>query len=206
MAHNLPTRAALDQQFPPQILKMARLQYEENIRPELQTGDFIFFSGNHWMSNLIRFKSKSAWSHVGMVLRIEEINRTFLIESIMENGVRVIPISAILKDYHGNNRPYNGRIGWARHTALTDIQKIQLREVALEHLTKQYDGKEFLRVAWRSVIGRQKLFPDNKFTCSELIHECFKAIKIRLEYDKGLFISPGSIWRNAAVEMMGMVL
>jgi hypothetical protein len=205
MAENISNRVALDRLYPQLNLYNARLRYENEVRPNLQTGDLIFFSGNHWLSGLIRLKSKSAWSHVGMVLKIEEIDRTFLIESIMENGVRVIPISAILTDYHGDNKPYNGRIGWARHTELTPELKVELRVAALDLLTKQYDGKEFFRVAWRTIVGRQKLFPDKKFTCAELIHDCFKTLKIRLEYDKGLFISPGSIWRNKAVEIMGIL-
>lgn len=202
----LKTKAELDEQFKKIPIKQARRLFDEEIKAQLQTGDFIFFSGKHWLSSLIRWRSKSAWSHVAMVIRIDEINRIFLIESVIENGVRLIPVSSILKDYHGDEKPYNGRVGWARYEGLTEEQKTIIRSTAFDHLTKQYDRKDFVRVAWRTIIGRQKLFPDKKFTCAELIHDCFQKAKIRLNYDRGLFISPGSIWRNKPVEMKGILL
>ncbi len=206
MALRLSSREELDEKFSTFSIEEAKKKYSSKVKKELETGDLIFFSGNHWLSGLIRWRSKSAWSHVGMVIRIEEIGHTFLIESIMETGVRLIPVSSIYKYYHGDGNPYNGRVAWARYEGITDEQKFELREIAFGLLNKQYDGQEFLRVMVRTIIGREKLFPDNKFTCAELIHHCFLKVKLRLEYDRGLFISPGSVWRNKRVEMKGILL
>ena len=207
MAQNLLNRQELDTFYPKLPSASGLKTYYSQFKQTLQTGDLIFYSGNHWLSGLIRWRSKSAWSHVGMVIRVDEIGHIFIIESVVEkNGVRLIPVSSIYRDYGGDNKPYNGRVVWARYLNLTDEQKNEMRASSLELLNKQYDSKEFLRVAWRSFTGRQKLFPDNKFTCAELIHHCFQKARIRLNYDRGLFISPGSIWRDKNVEMMGVLL
>ena len=73
-------------------------------------------------------------------------------------------------------------------------------------MTKQYDSKEFLRVFWRTFIGRERLFPDHKFTCAEYVHECFLKAEIKLKYDKGMFISAGAFWKNKFIEMKGVIL
>jgi uncharacterized protein YycO len=206
MADDFGSKKALEREVPKFGKQKARLNYEKNIRPFVKTGDLFFFSGDHWLSGLIRWRSKSAWSHVGMVIKIEEIDRVFLVESVLEAGVRMIPLSFVVKNYHGINTPYEGRVAWARHSAVNEAVAKQLKISILEQLSKQYDGREFTRVAWRSIMGREKLFRDHKYTCSELIYETFKSAKLKIEYERGFFISPGSIWRNAAVEMLGNVI
>jgi hypothetical protein len=206
MAIDFGSKKALEKSIPILGKRNALANYEQNIRQNVKTGDLFFFSGDHWLSGLIRWRSKSAWSHVGMVIRLDEIDRVFLVESIMEVGVRMIPLSFVIKNYHGTNTPYQGRVAWARHNKMNDESAKQLKIFILDQLTKQYNEREFVRVAWRSVVGREKLFKDNKFTCSELIYETFKQINLRMNYERGFFISPGSIWRNDEVEMMGNVI
>jgi cell wall-associated NlpC family hydrolase len=76
MAIRLSSRKELDELFPRKGIQEIRRNYE-SLRNDLQTGDLIFLSGNHWLSALIRRRSKGAWSHVGIVVRIEEISRFF---------------------------------------------------------------------------------------------------------------------------------
>jgi Permuted papain-like amidase enzyme, YaeF/YiiX, C92 family len=206
MAQDFGSKKILDKTIPKLGKDKARQNYEENIRPHVKSGDLFFFSGDHWLSGLIRWRSKSAWSHVGMVVKLEEIDRVFLVESILEVGVRMIPLSFVVKNYDGKNNPYAGRVAWARHQKVTEDDSKQLKISILEQLSKQYDGREFTRVAWRSLVGREKLFKDHKYTCSELIHHSFREAKLKIEYERGFFISPGSVWRNAAIEMMGLVI
>jgi len=206
MAIDFGSKRLLDRTYKKLGRETAWKNYEQNIRPNVRTGDLFFFSGNHWMSKLIRWRSESAWSHVGMVVKIEEIDRVFLVESIIEQGVRMIPLSFVIRNYDGKKNAYDGRVGWCRHRLVDEVIAKDLKISILEQLSKQYDGREFTRVAYRSLVGREKLFRDYKFTCSELIHYCFREAKLRIEYERGFFISPGSIWRNEEVEMMGIVI
>ncbi|CAH0994303.1 hypothetical protein EMA8858_00412 [Emticicia aquatica] len=205
MAFRLTSRKELDETFPKKGIQEIRRNYEA-IRNELQTGDLIFFSGNHWLSNLIRIRSKGAWSHVGIVVRIEEIDRVFLVESILEVGVRMIPMSFIIKDYDGRNHPYNGRVAWARFQNLPSDKALIIKEFALDNLSKQYDRKEYSRILWRTITGKAKVFHDNKYTCSEYVYEAFKRAGIYLKYERGDFISPSAIWSNEEIEMKAIII
>ncbi len=205
MALVLANRKKLDEMFPKKGIQEIRRNYEV-LRKELQTGDLIFFSGNHWLSELIRIRSKGAWSHVGIVVRIEEIDRVFLVESILEVGVRMIPMSFVIKDYDGKKHSYNGRVGWARIQDLGADKSLIIKEFALDNLSKQYDKKEYRRILWRTITGKAKVFHDDKYTCSEYIYEAFKHAGIYLKYEHGDFISPSAIWKNKEINMEGMII
>jgi Permuted papain-like amidase enzyme, YaeF/YiiX, C92 family len=199
------SKKELDDKFPKMGIRAIKENYE-NIRNQFQTGDLLFLSGNHWLSSLIRMRSKAAWSHVGIVIRVDEIQRLFLAESIIEVGVRLIPLSFVVKDYDGHKNPYNGRVGWARYKDLTQEQALKITEFCLDNLSKQYDRAEYWRVLWRTIVGREKIFHDNKYSCAEYVYEAFKSAGIHLKYDRGDFISPGGIWRNERIEMKGMII
>lgn len=184
------------------------IQNYNKIRAELKSGDLLFFSGDHWLSSLIRGRSRSAWSHMGIVVRLEEMNRVFLVESVLGNGVRMVPMSNVFNDYEGNQKPYVGRVAWARHQSLsTDTIKTRIiKEFCLDNLTKQYDNWEYFRIAWRTLLGSKELFHDDKFTCSEFVYEAFKFAGITLPKERGYFISPGAFWRLDEVEMKGVMI
>lgn len=205
MAVSLANRKALDEMFPQKGIRENIKNYEDH-RDNFQTGDLIFFSGNHWLSNLIRIRSKGAWSHVGVVIKIEEINRLFLVESILEVGVRMIPLSFVMKNYDGHYHYYNGRVSWARYEHLSDEQALIIKEFALDNLSKQYDKKEYYRILWRTIVGRKKIFHDDKYTCSEYVREAFKQANIYLKYERGDFISPAAIWSNPEIVLKSMII
>jgi uncharacterized protein YycO len=205
MAISLPNRKVLDEVFLQKGIRENIRSYEAN-RENFQTGDLIFFSGNHWLSNLIRIRSKGAWSHVGIVVKIEEINRLFLVESILEVGVRMIPLSFLLKNYDGHYHHYNGRIAWTRYENLSAEQALCIKEFALDNLSKQYDKKEYYRILWRTIVGKKKIFHDDKYTCSEYIREAFKHAGIYLKYERGDFISPAAIWGNHEIIIKDIII
>lgn len=207
MAKQIKSKRILDKIYEYQSLN-TNLRFYETMRGEFKTGDLLFFSGDHWLSSLIRLRSKSAWSHVGMVIRIEELDRLFLIESVLEVGVRMLPLSFIYKDYDGKNRPYKGRVAWARHDLLTnDLMKQKaVKEFCVDNLSKQYDRKEYWRILWRSFWGFDNFFHDEKYTCAEYIYEAFKYARIELPKEKGVFISPGAFWRQKELEMKAILI
>lgn len=207
MAIALVNKRKLEKLFPRKSFNENQINYEE-VRKEFKSGDLIFFSGDHWLSGLIRWRSRSAWSHVGIVVKIEEMNRVFLVESTLETGVRLIPMSFVMKNYAGDNFPYGGRVAWARHKLLEKApEKIQLvKEFCLDNLTMQYDNKEYLRILWRTLVGSKELFHDDKYTCAEYVWEAYKHANIELPKEHGYFISPGAFWRQNGVEMMSILI
>ena len=95
-----------------QIESLPVLAYRE-LRPKLKSGDLLFTSGDYLASQLIRKFTESPWSHVGIVFRVDAIDRVLLLESVEDMGVRFAPLSKYLSDYEGG-KPYRGRIVVAR--------------------------------------------------------------------------------------------
>jgi hypothetical protein len=207
MARQIKSKRVLDKIYEYQTLG-TNLRFYEAMRSEFKTGDLLFFSGDHWLSGLIRWRSKSAWSHVGMVIRIEELDRVFLIESVLEVGVRMLPLSFIYKDYDGRNKPYKGRVAWAKHELLDSdfVKQKAVKEFCVDNLSKQYDRKEYWRILWRSFWGFDNFFHDEKYTCAEYIYDAFKYANIELPKEKGVFISPGAFWRQKELEMKAILI
>ncbi|WP_304232015.1 YiiX/YebB-like N1pC/P60 family cysteine hydrolase [Jiulongibacter sediminis] len=204
MALPLYKKSKLESLFP-RHKPQTNLQNYNEIRSELQTGDFLFFSGDHWLSSLIRRRSRSAWSHVGIVIRLEELDRIFLIESVLENGIRMVPMSFVFKDYDGHQKPYAGRVGWTRHKEIGQnlTMQRQIKEFCLDNLTKQYDRAEYYRILWRSFVGLKEIFEDDKYTCAEFIKAAFELVGVEPPREYSYFISPGAFWRMDEMEMMG---
>jgi hypothetical protein len=56
--------------------------YNYNIhRGSINTGDIILFSGKGRISNIIKWVSKSKWSHVGVAIKIKEFDMILCLES-----------------------------------------------------------------------------------------------------------------------------
>lgn len=207
MAISLKHKKELENRFPKKTIEDS-LDYYQSQRNNFKTGDLIFFSGDHWLSTLIRWKSKSAWSHIGIVVKIDEIDKVFLLESTLETGVRMMPLSFVFSNYDGHNKPYTGRVAWARHEAFAEdsILANQIKNFCLDNLTKQYDRKEYWRILYRSFIGRKKRFKDDKFTCAEYVHEAFNNASIHIPRENGIFLSPGAFWRMRTIEKIAILI
>lgn len=207
MALGLYTKRKLEEEFP-KLDRITNIQNYNKIRSELKSGDLLFFSGDHWLSSLIRWRSRSAWSHVGLVVIIEEMERVFLIESVLENGVRMVPMSNVFKDYDGMGKPYVGRVAWTRHSEISQSEeKIRkVKEFCLDNLTKQYDNLEYLRILWRTLMGSKEIFRDSKFTCAEFILEAYQYAGVELPKEHGYFISPGVFFRQEEVELKSILI
>lgn len=189
MAHEL-TQEQLTQ-IPPRKYKI--------IRNELQTGDLIFCSGNYFFSKLIQKFTKSVWSHVGIIYKDEKLDRILVLESEKLYGVRLAPLSKYVKDYHGKNKPYKGKVIIARVNATTDYK--QAISFGMDELTKPYDNVEVIRIAIRILFGITRRETNRNYICSELVQECFKKENIIFK-DNDTKISPDDIWKDERVNML----
>ena len=176
------------------------------LRDQLRTGDLVFCSGTYFFSNAIRWVTKSVWSHIGIIYRDDALERIFILESETFIGVRVAPLSKYLRDYHGRNKPYRGRMFIARLapeiTAETHKKAVS---TGLDELTKPYDNLEIFRIAIRILfkIGRKNR--DRKYICSELVYEAFRKADVVFHF-RHRSISPDDIWIDSRVAPLGRLL
>ncbi|MCI0651743.1 MAG: hypothetical protein L0Z55_07655 [Planctomycetes bacterium] len=163
------------------------------IRSQLRSGDLLFASGDYLISKLIQHFTGSPWSHVGMILRAEAVDRVLLLESVEDVGVRFAPLSKYLEDYEGG-RPYKGRIVVARFAGVDkDFVKSAAR-FGIDELTRPYDKDEIAKIVGRIALGIGRKQKDREYICSELVFECFLRGGKEFAYDKRGFISPENIW------------
>ena len=187
-------------------IKRLPVQAYEAVRNDLRSGDLVFCSGSYFFSGLIQRFTKSVWSHVGIVYRDESLGRIFILESETGIGVRLVPVSKYLRDYHGRRRPYRGQIVVGRlQPGLTPDQIRQGVSFGMDLLTKPYDNHEILRIALRIAFKISRGTRDRKYICSELVDDCFRAAGVRFRRPDN-YISPQDIWRNDSVALAARIL
>lgn len=187
---------------------IARLpvQRYEDVRQDLRSGDLVFCSGSYLFSGMIQRFTRSVWSHVGIVHRDDQLGRLFILESETGIGVRLVPISKYLRDYHGRRRPYRGQIVVGRvEPAPGEAQARQAVSFGMDLLTRPYDNFEILRIAARIAFRVGRRTRDRKFICSELVDECYRAAGVRFAR-RDNYISPDDIWRDPGVRLLARVL
>lgn len=188
-----------------EIRRLPVVPYEA-VRTELRSGDLVFCSGSYLFSGLIQRFTRSVWSHVGIVYVDPHLERVFVLESETGVGVRLVPVSKYLRDYHGRRRPYRGQIVVARLApALAEAQVRQAVSHGMDLLTKPYDNLEILRIAARIALRIGRRTRDRKFICSELVDECYRTAGVSFAQADN-YISPDDIWRDAAVALHARVL
>ena len=181
------------------------LAYDQ-VRDQLQTGDLVFCSGTYLFSKSIRWFTKSVWSHVGIIYRDDNLRRIFILESEIAIGVRLVPLSKYLRDYHGRKKPYQGRIVIGRIAPAADGEKVKKAiSFGMDELTRPYDNWEIMRIAMRILFRRGRKDRDRKYICSELVYEAFRKADIAFRFNRNS-ISPDDIWKDARVEMQFRIM
>lgn len=181
------------------------VQPYDQVRRDIRSGDLAFCSGSYVFSKAIQGFTGSVWSHVGLIYRDDHLGRIFLLESEVGIGVRLVPMSKYLSDYHGRRRPYRGQMVIARvHPHLGDEQVRKAVSYGMDLLTKPYDNFEILRIAIRIALKRGRRTRDRKFICSELVDECFRVSGVTFKRADN-YISPDDIWRDPIVVPMARI-
>ncbi len=180
------------------IAKLPVLDYTQ-AREQLHTGDLIFCSGTYLFSRAIQWFTRSVWSHVGIIYRDDHLERIFVLESETAIGVRLAPLSKYLRDYHGRNKPYKGRIVVGRLAPEPGADSLkQVISFGMDELTRPYDNWEILRIALRILFRRGRKHRDRHYICSELVYEAYRKVDLRFSFRRNS-ISPDDIWQDPRV-------
>ena len=151
---------------------------------------------------MIQAATGSIWSHVGFLMRLDEIDRIMVLESVEPLGVRTVPLRNYLTDYDSNGNSYPGGIAIARHSSFADqIPRSDFKKFArfaVDLFGYPYDTDEILKIAGRilasyvpfSTSDKKALRRDREYICSEYVWECFQHLGVTIEYDPNGFIAP----------------
>jgi hypothetical protein len=169
------------------------------VRAGVRTGDLLICSGNQAFSRVIQWATRSPWSHIAMVVRLDEIDRVFVMEAVQKIGVRVVPLSRWITDFQPHDKPFNGKVVVARHDAATAATPEQFKHMsgfATDQLGCPFDAGELAKIATRIGLGAfgirlpRMIQPNDEYFCSEYLDECYQRLGVKIPWDGRGFIAP----------------
>jgi uncharacterized protein YycO len=188
------------------LITIPKVKYPA-LRQTVQAGDLLFYSGEDEVSRLIRRATQSLWSHIGIIFKIENLDRILLLESVESMGVRLIPVSRYIKNIENedNEGKYDARLVIARHQALKPEQVNPFINFGIDQISRPYDLAEIKRIIERIQKGKGKIIRDESYMCSELVYECFAKVGIEIPYNELGFISPQDIWIEENIQVVAEI-
>lgn len=172
-----------------------QMSYEQ-AKNNIKTGDILFCSGRYLVSEMIKKLSNSLFSHVALLINWNE--HVLVVESVEDDGIRVVPLSHYLYNYENSKEKYNGEMYVARHEVVGSpgFNKEKIKTMcgkAIDLLNRNYDKDEIAKIVARISLGIGRHKDDYEYMCSEFVDECFKQMEIELSRDSMGFIFPEHI-------------
>lgn len=199
---------------PDVLTKLKPVPYA-TIRDEIQDGDLLLCSATDPFSKLIRWATKSPWSHVAIAFRLPHVDRVIVLECVEKIGVRAVPLSAFISQTSTGRKPYPGKIVLARHKGLarkrTKPQLQKIYKFALDRCGDKFSPAEIMRIGLRVLVGRlnrkmpKSLGPQDEYICSEYVARCLETVGIQIEWDKCGFIAPCDFGLDPHVEAIAQI-
>ena len=180
-------------------------------RADIRNGDLLMASGDYMFSRLIQRATGSCWSHVAFVMRLDEIDRVMVLESIESKGVRTIPLSEYVSNFEGTGRGYQGRLALARHRQFerqhTPQRMTAMAQFAVDRFARPYDEEEIARIVARiagSFLGFTpgEMRRNEEYICSEYVYECYRCFGLQVQHNALGFISPADFARESEVDLL----
>jgi len=189
----------------------------DTFRKNIRSGDLLLCSGSAWFSKMIQKATGSVWSHVGFVMRLDNIDRVMVLESVEPLGVRTVPLSKYLKNYDNENNPYPGGLILARHQEFekkgTEKKLQKFGQFAVDLFGYPYDKDEIAKIAariatsWLPFSSKEKkeLKRDREYICSEYTWECYRSIGIPITHDPKGFIAPADFAKDKNISLQAVL-
>jgi hypothetical protein len=170
------------------------------IRPQIRNGDVLMFKGKYRSSFLIKWLTKSSYSHAGIAVWWNE--RLMIMEAVM-SGVRVAPLSRNVYQHKDNVEWFSCK------KEISEEDRLKMIIFAQEELGKSY-------ARWKAVLfGVKVLFKrdlsekdelrmENKLFCSQYVAQIYNSIGLDLKKNReDRFMSPGDLARSPLLEKRG---
>ena len=191
--------------IPSNVLETAKPKSYVQVRKTLRDGDIVLCQGEDPFSRLIQWSTKSPWSHVGLVFRVDSLDQVIVIEAVEKIGVRAVALEDFLSRDSAGTSPYPGKILFVRHEALkgdvSDPRVRKLAKFAFSRLGCKFAPKEIAKIALRiadaRLFGNRKtpkvLLSDDEFICSEFVAGAYAKAGLAIPWDGLGFVAPSDI-------------
>jgi hypothetical protein len=175
------------------------------LRDSLRDGDIVLCQGKDPFSRLIQWSTKSRWSHVGLVWRVDSLEQVIVIEAVEKIGVRAVALADFVSRDSAGTHPYPGKILFARHRELkgdpSDPRIIDMARFAFSRLGCKFAPGEIAKIAMRIADARlfgnrrtpKPLISDDEFICSEFVAGAYHKAGLSIPWDGLGFVAPSDI-------------
>jgi hypothetical protein len=199
----------------PNVLsELAPRPYAE-VRRQVRDGDLLMCSANDSFSRLIRWATRSPWSHVAIAFRMHEIDRVMVLECVEKMGVRAVPLSSFIARTSNGTEPYPGKILLARHKGMAAKSRAKpmarMAGFGFDRLGDRFSQREMAKIVLRVALGRfdlrlnPSLGPKDEFICSEYVARCFHAVGLEIPWDGLGFIAPADFGCDPRIEAVAQI-
>ena len=185
------------------------------IRDQIRDGDMLLCSANDLGSRLIRWATRSQWSHCAIAFRIREIDRVMVLECVQRMGVRAVPMSDFIARTSSGVRPYPGRIVLARHqdfqAGSDQAGMAKMVTFAFTRLGAKFSKWETVKIGLRIALGRLNatmpalIVADDEYICSEYVAKCYESVGLPIAWNGNGFITPADIADDPHVNAVAQI-
>ncbi len=176
-------------------MKRARYTTWNGLVSNLEVGDILFIQNVKTLSKLVRYVTRSYWSHVGMIFEImhaDTQNRIVLVIEAQDAGIEI----HCLHNYV--NRLGINRIGVKRLPGLTEEHTQKIRGFFLNEVDTPYDYRRMYSYFLSALIARISGFDMSdffirkgvtleNFVCSSFVQRAFYLALPPRDRDRAVF-------------------
>ena len=189
------------------ILETTKAEPLEDVVRRIRDGDILLCSCDEPFSKLIRWATKSPWSHIGLAYRWQGVGRIMVFEAVQRIGVRTVPLSTFVSQGAAGKKPFPGKILLARHADYADkggghgsAAMKRLADFAIDRF-----GDPFAPGVSRAQWVERMIGPDDEFICSEYVAKCYEAVGIEIAWDGRGFIAPADFANDPNVKAIAQI-
>jgi hypothetical protein len=169
----------------------------------MKNGDVLMFTGEYWISAIIKLLTHSSYSHAGIVAWW---NKRLMVMEADSKGVIVSRLSSKLDKYRG-------KVEWyACRQEISEENRKKMVDLAQEELGKSFAKWKALLFGWRvffkkSLSKKDEFRRSNKLFCSHYVAEIYNRIGIDLKKKReDRFMSPQDIANSHQLEKKGVFI
>jgi cell wall-associated NlpC family hydrolase len=165
-------------------------------RAQIQTGDVLLFSGTALVSRVVRWGSKSQYSHCGIAGWWEDRLLVFEAEA---TGLRIDRASLCVDRYRGG-------VDW--YSPTVPVDRVKIHREALDQIGKPYGYAGLLRLSAALLLHGRAPREDGSVPvalfCSQYVSQCYRAGGVDLSMaTSDQMTTPGQIARSPLLQLMG---
>lgn len=177
----------------------------------IQTGDVLLFRGRKWYAWLIRLRTLSVYSHVGIAyrLRLNGHHRLCIFEAVNGQGIRLHPMDQYLKECMTKGCT----VDWYS-LAEQAVEREKIADYCFEQWARRYASIWQFAWSWGLFLRRLRrwlgLKPDigrDRFFCSELCDAAFRHAGYQHdETTSPALTDPGTVARYTCLQRKGTLI